>query len=458
MSNNATGVRQRPHAVALTVLATTQLMLVLDGAVVNIALPSMQSDLGLSDSALAWVVNGYVLAGGGLLLLGGRAGDLFGRRRVFIIGMWVFTLASLIGGFATTGELLITTRVLQGVGGALAGPNAVALISTTFPVGPARSRALAVNSAAAGAGTAIGLIAGGLLTDAFSWRAVMLVNVPFGAAVLLSARRVLSESDPQHGAFDLLGAVLGSAGLGALVLGISLHGDPLALGLSVVTLTGFLWRQARTPRPLLPLRLFRDRDRSSAYLVILLVGGSLSLTYFLSLHVQHVMGYSPVRAGLAFLPFAAGIAGGSWLAARSAGRFAPRVVTGTGLLLAVAGALSYRTFDADSAYLSDLLVPMLVWSTGMGMTFVPMTATVLSRVPEPDTGIASAVMGTMQQVGGAVGLAVLVAVATAVQGGSVSTDAEVRGYAAAYTTSLVLLLLAMAVTLTIRRPHEGRQQ
>lgn len=469
--------RARP-GLALVVLATTQLMFVLDGAVVNIALPSMQSALAFADGDLAWVVNGYVLAFGGLLLLGGRAADLYGGRRVFLLGVGAFTLASLAGGFATSGELLVATRVLQGAGAAVASPAALALVSTTFEAGPARTKALAVFSAAAGAGTAVGLIAGGLLTDVFSWRGVMFVNVPIGVAVLVATPRVLAESPRQRDPIDVLGAVLGSAGLAAAVYAIARAGDPrqelgdpvtlTCAGLAIAALVAFGWRQARVPYPILPLRLFRDRDRTCAYVVVLLVGGSLSLTYFLSLHVQHVLGYGPLRAGLAFLPFAVGIAFGSWLAARAAGRLPARAVTGIGLLLAVVGALFYRHFTADSSYAGDLLGPMLVWSTGMGMTFVPMTATVLAKVPSREAGIASAVIGTVQQIGGAVGLAVLAAISTAAQDERLpaaarelarartegdrdtvvrALDAMVHGYGAAYTASLLLLVIAGFVVL-----------
>ncbi|BEP13984.1 MFS transporter [Acidothermaceae bacterium B102] len=470
--------RTRSRA-ALTVLAATQFMLVLDGAVVNVALPSMQSALRLSDAGLAWVVNGYTLTFGGLLLVGGRAGDLLGRRRVFALGLGVFTLASLAGGVASTGWLLVASRVVQGAGAALAAPNATALVSTTYEHAQARARAFSIMATASGCGTAVGLVAGGILTQLFSWRGVMLVNVPIGAVALIATPRVLPESGPRTGQMDWGSAILGTAGLAALVYSLTRVGDPTlgwtdGLGLSCLGLAGaslatFVQRQMRSAQPLLPPGLFRSRQRSAAFLAVLLVGASLSVTYFLSLYVQQVLQYRPVLAGLAFLPFALGIAGGAWAASRMVHRLPAQVVAGLGMALAIIGVEMYRGFSAHSTYNHDLLPAMLVWATGMGGTLLPLTLIVLRDVRPDEAGVASAVSGTMQQVGGAVGLALLLTLASSKTGGfsgatralavaqkeadgvgvARALEALTRGYATAYTASLILLVAALAVILAV---------
>jgi EmrB/QacA subfamily drug resistance transporter len=410
----------RHLGLALVVIATAQLMVILDASIVNIALPSIQSALDFTPTNLTWVINGYTLAFGGLLLLGGRAGDLFGRRRVFIFGILLFTVASLLCGLATTEGFLIAARVLQGAGAAVASPTALSLVTTTFPEGPPRNRAFAVYAAMSGAGAAVGLIAGGLLTDYLSWRWVFFVNIPIGAFIALVAPRVLGESERVHGRIDWLGALTGTAGLTLLVYGITRTGvagwsDPLTIGCFVVSaliLAVFVLIEANHEHPIMPLHLFRNRNRTGTYVVMLVVGAALFASfYFLSLFVQGVLGYSPVKAGVSFLPFTVGIVLGAGLASQLTPRAAPRVLVSVGLLMATAGMLLNSQLDTSSTYLTGLLPPMILTSIGMGLVFVPLTLTAVSGVQHDESGIASALLNTVQQVGGSLGLAVLATIA-----------------------------------------------
>ena len=310
------GAAPRRLGLALAVIATAQLMVVLDATIVNVAVPHIQTALGFSGTNLEWVVNAYALAFGGLLLLGGRSGDLLGRRRVFIAGILVFTLASLLGGFATDQEWLLTARVLQGIGGAFAAPTALSLIAVTFPEGPPRNRAMGVYAGMSVAGGAVGLLASGVLLTYLNWRWVFFVNVPIGLAVALLAPRVLGESERQRGRFDLPGAITGSLGLAALVYGLSSAattpngvshwGDTkviVSLVAAAVLLVAFGFIEVRSKYALLPIRVLRSRDRSGAYLVSLCVGTALfGMFFFLTLFVQNVLGYSPLRTGVAYLP------------------------------------------------------------------------------------------------------------------------------------------------------------
>jgi EmrB/QacA subfamily drug resistance transporter len=475
-----TGAPQAPArlGLALFVIAMAQLMIVLDASIVTIALPSIQTALDFSGANLAWVVNGYTLAFGGLLLLGGRAGDLFGRRRVFIAGILLFTVASLLGGFAQGEASLIAARVLQGAGAAIASPTALSLITTTFPEGAARTRAMAVYAAMSGAGAAVGLIAGGLLTDYLDWRWTLWVNVPIGLVVAFVAPRVLAESEREPGRIDLPGAITGTLGLTLLVYGITRAseegwGEPLTVACfvaSAVVLALFLAIEARSDHAIMPLRLFDDRNRSGSYAAMLLVGASIfAMFYFLSLFVQQVLGYSPIRAGVAFLPFTVGIVLGAGIASQLATRFAPRVLAGTGLVMAIVGMALFTLLEPDSSYAGGLLGPMLVMSIGMGLTFVPLTLTAVSGVAREDSGIASALLNTAQQVGGSLGLAILATVSASradallpeadvaflqgVQSQDLAlvaraADALTEGYARAFLVGTAMLVVALVLTVT----------
>ncbi|MFG3259201.1 MFS transporter [Streptomyces sp. NPDC048172] len=399
---------------ALLVIAAAQLVVVVDATITNIALPSIQNDLHVSDADLAWVVNAYALAFGGLLLLGGRAGDLFGRRRVFRLGIAVFTLASLLGGLAPGAGALIGARVLQGAGAALAAPSALALITTTFPAGGPRNRAMGVYAAMGGVGGTIGMLLGGALTGV-DWRWVFFINIPIGV-LILAGSRTLAEAERHPGRLDVPGAVTGTGGLVALVHGITRGGEHgwgdgltlLSFGAALVLLAVFLRLQARSAHPMMPLRLLRDRNRSGSYATMLFMGGGMfAMFYFLTLYMQLVLGYSPVEAGFASMPFSIGMAAAAGLSSRLSGRVAPRAVAGPGLLIAALGLFWFSTLGADASYATELMPAAFVTALGLGAGFVPMTLGAVSGVAPSDTGISSAVLNTAQQIGGAVGLAAL---------------------------------------------------
>ena len=412
----------RPRlGLALLVIATAQLMVVLDATIVNVALPHIQRALGFSGSGLEWVVNAYALAFGGLLLLGGRSGDLLGRRRMFVGGLLLFSAASLAGGFATSQAWLLAARAAQGAGAAVTAATALALIATTFPEGRPRNRAMGVYAAMSVAGGAIGLLAGGLLTTYASWRWVLFVNVPIGLVAALAAPRVLSESARQRGQFDLPGAITGTGGLVALVYGltsaattpngVSHWGDAkvvASLAASALLLAAFAVIEARSKKPLLPLHLLADRDRTGANLVMLCVGTAIfGMFFFLTVFMQSVWGYSALKTGVAYLPLTGAILVSSGAAAQLVSRVGARPLLLTGAP-AVAGGLYWLSrLSEHSSYSGAVLGPMLVIAFGLGLLFVPLTLVAMSRVADEETGVASSLRNTGQQVGGALGLAVL---------------------------------------------------
>ncbi|MEU6226848.1 MFS transporter [Streptomyces sp. NPDC047042] len=408
------------QGLALTVLATAQLMIILDSTIMNIALPSLQEDLGIDSGRLAWVVTAYVLAFGGLLLIGGRAGDIFGRRRVFRAGLTVFTLASLVGGLAPNETVLIAARALQGAAGAVVAPSTLALIVATFAEGPARRRAMGVYGSMNGVGSTLGLLLGGILTASLSWRWVLLVNVPIGVAVL-AGTRLLKDAGHNPGRLDVRGALTGTVGMTSLVYGIARGGeegwgDPLTLGtllLGVVLLGVFLVLQRSTPQPMMPLRLLKDRNRGGVYGAMLLIGaGMFAMYYFLTLYMQQILGWSALRTGVSYLPLSLGMfVAGGFLAPRLAARFPTRAVTGPGLALSVLGVLWLAMLTPDSSYAFHLAPAMLLTSVGLGLCFVPLTIRVVGSVDPRETGIASGVLQTTTQVGGALGLSLLPGIA-----------------------------------------------
>ncbi|HEX8496214.1 MAG TPA: MFS transporter [Actinomycetales bacterium] len=430
---------------ALALISAAQLMVVLDGTIVNIALPQIQIDLGFTPENLSWVVNAYTLAFGGLLLLGGRSGDLLGRRKVFMVGIAVFTFASLLGGLAQGETMLLAARVLQGVGAAIASPTALSLITTTFPAGPARNRAFGVYAAMSGAGAAIGLLLGGVLTES-SWRWTFFVNVPIGILVLVMAPRVLGESAREKGGFDLPGAITATAGLVSLVYGLTHAASTswtdgvtlLTIGAGVVLLAVFLVIESRSTHALMPFRVLASRTRGVSFVAMLVVGaGMFAMFYFLGLYLQQVLGYSPVRSGLAFLPFSFGIVAAAQLASFLITRIDPRWISGPGAVIGAAGMLGMAQLEVDSSYLGDLLPYMILLSVGLGLVFVPLTLTSVTGVAREDSGVASAVLNTMQQVGGSIGLAVLSTVAVA---GANDRFAELAGRTPAVSEQQAALL------------------
>ncbi|MGW7096391.1 MFS transporter [Streptomyces sp. NPDC054874] len=415
-ADTATTDRHR-GGLALLVIASCQLMVVLDVTIVNIALPHMQKDLGFSTENLSWVVNAYTLTFGGLLLLGGRLGDILGRRRVFIFGVLLFVFASLLGGLSQEGWQLLAARSLQGVGGAIASPTALSLITTTFREGPERNRAFGVFAAVSAGGSAIGLLAGGLLVEWLDWRWVLFVNVPIGLLIAFATPRYIPESERRPGHFDIAGALTSTVGMVLLVYGFiraSEDGwtDALTLGsfaVAVVLLAVFITVERGSKQPITPLWMFRDRNRSGSYVMMLsLAAAMFGMFFFLTLFVQNVLDFSPLRAGLAFLPVSAVIAVSAGVASQLLPRWGPKPFMVTGALLAAAGLGWLTLTDVHSSYLGSILGPMLVFGFGMGMQFVSLTLMAVSGVAPKEAGAASGILNATQQVGGSLGLSILV--------------------------------------------------
>src|SRR5215831_13089284 len=417
-SDSAAGRPDR-HGRTLALVLCAQLMIVLDLTVVNIALPSIARGLHFSAPSLAWVLNAYSLTFGGLLLLGGRASDILGRRRMFVAGIAVFTAASLAGGLATSAAWLLAARAVQGAGGAIASPAVLATIISGFPEGRERTRALGIFTAVMMGGASLGLVLGGMITEWATWRWVLFVNVPIGAAVLVAAPRVLAESDRRPGRFDVAGALTSTAGMSALVYAFiraASNGwtDRLTLtafAAAAALLTAFVVNEIRSPQPITPLRLFADRSRSASYVArLLLVAGMFGMFFFLTQYVQEILKFSPLRAGVAFVPLTGALFAVSRLAPWLVARFGPKPLMVAGLLPVVAGMTWLTRIAPGTDYLQGILGPMLLLGTGMGVTFVPLTMASLAGVRPEDSGSASSMVNVTQQVGGALGLAILVTV------------------------------------------------
>uniref|UniRef100_A0AAU3GSB8 MFS transporter n=1 Tax=Streptomyces sp. NBC_01401 TaxID=2903854 RepID=A0AAU3GSB8_9ACTN len=443
------------HARWLLVVAlTVQFLVSLDMSVVNVALPDIRSDLGFGGDGLLWVVNAYALAFGGLLMLGGRLADLAGPRRVLTAGLALFGLASLAGGLAWSPGSLVTARAVQGVGAAALAPVAFALITLAFPAGPARSRALGLWGMAGAAGGAVGVLAGGGLTDAAGWRSVMLVNVPIVVFALAAAAR----SGPVGGQrrtsarLDVAGALLATAGTTLLVLGLvrtSQDGWGSATTLTVmaaavILLGGFIAVELRTASPLLRPGLLKGRPVLTANLFcLLLASAQFGAFYFVSLYMQLVLGFGPTAAGFAFLPFCVGIVVGSVLATRAVAALGIRRLMALGATLAALGMGWFAaTATFDGGFLSSILGPSLLCSLGIGLCFVPLGTAATTDVPPGDTGMASGLLNSSRQVGGSLGLAVLVTVAAQVTGGGTGLTELSSGYAAAFRVAAGLLAAA----------------
>jgi EmrB/QacA subfamily drug resistance transporter len=402
----------------LVLVCIAQFMVVLDATITNVALPSIQADLDFSQNSLQWVINGYTLVFGGFLLLGGRASDLFGRRRLFLTGVVIFSFASLANGLAQSGEMLIVFRALQGLGAALVSPAALSIITTTFAEGEERAKALGVWSAIAVSGAAFGLLLGGVLTDLLTWEWIFFVNVPIGiAAFVLSTRYVPESVAPDRpDTVDLPGAVSVTAGLMLLVYAIVEAqnygwGSARTLGLgaaAVALLVAFVVIELRSSAPLIRMSIFRSRNISGANSIMLLVmGGMFAFFFLVSLYLQQVLDYSPLEAGLAFLPFTAGIIVGAGLSGALARRIPVHYIAIIGMALAVLGLMLLRGAGVDGSYLGNLLPAIIPMSIGMGMTFLPLTLVATTGVSASDAGLASGLFNTSQQVGGALGLAIL---------------------------------------------------
>ena len=440
----------RHLGLALFVIATAQLMIVLDSTIVNVALPHIQRALGFSGSGLEWVVTAYALSFGSFLLLGGRLGDIFGRRRIFIIGVLVFSVGSFLGGFATSQTWLLSARVFQGFGGALAAPTALALIATTFPMGQSRNRALGVYAGMSGAGGAIGLLLGGILTSYVSWRWVLFVNVPIGAMVVALAPLALAHTEKVRRRLDVPGVITSSGGLALLVYGlthaaagqngVSHWSDATtiaSLAGSAILLVAFALIERRSSHAELPLHLLSSRRRSGAYVMMLLVGTALfSVFFFLTLYVQTVWGYSAIRAGVAWLPFPVVLIAVNLIVARFlVTRVGVRPMLLIGPLLSGIGFAWLSRLSETGNYWSNMLAPSLVVSVGMGLLFVPLTLMVVSHVDNREQGAASGLLNTAQQIGGAIGLAAIGTIAWTSVASSVTSQLTAAGAASGAASS-----------------------
>lgn len=451
---------------AIVVLSALQLMVVLDGTVVNLALARLQGDLGLSDSGRTWVVTSYALAFGGLMLLGGRLGDTFGRKRMFMAGVAVFTLASLIAGLATTDVTLIAARVLQGAGAAVASPTAFALVATTFAPGPVRNQAFAIFAMMTGLGSVSGLLLGGALTE-ISWRWIFLVNLPIGLLILYMARTALPESQGPRRSLDVPGAMLTTAGCTAVVYGLQ-HGAEtgwesnsvlFALILGVVLLVTFLFVERTAENPLLPFSLFRERDRVATFVAIMIAGAiTMCMAVFIALFVQDVLLFSPLQAGLSFVPFAFALGISAQIASKLAIRIQPRWLIATGGLMVAAGLAYASTMDNSSVYFPDLLIPIVVVGSGIGMSVVPLTLCAVAGVRSSEIGPLTAIALVAQTLGGALGLGAVGALATArtlslggVTGpASAMNESQLEALGSGYMFALLLsALLAVALAVIV---------
>jgi EmrB/QacA subfamily drug resistance transporter len=445
----------------LVIACLAQFMVVLDATIVNVALPSIQRGLHFSPSSLQWVVNAYTLIFGGFLLLGGRAGDLMGRKRLFMIGVALFSGASLLNGLAQSSGMLIVGRGLQGLGGALLSPAALSIITTTFTEQSERTKALGVWSAIAAGGGAVGLILGGALTQLASWPWIFIVNVPVGIATLLATLRFVPESRAhlEHRTFDLAGAVTVTSGLVVLVYAIVKAqsygwGSGRTVGLiaaSLLLLAAFVAVERRSKAPLIRLDIFRVKTLTVANVVLLLVASGLfGMFFFASLYVQEILGYSPLKAGLAFLPVTGGIVVGAGIAQQLIRRAGVRNVSVVGIALATAGLVLLAGVPVHGTYAADLLPGLVTMSIGMGLTFVPITLMATGGVADNDAGLASGLFNTAQQVGGSLGLAILSTLAASrttnllsgLHGAALSaasTAAKVSGYHVAFIAAAVML-------------------
>jgi EmrB/QacA subfamily drug resistance transporter len=450
--------------VILVLICLAQFMVVLDATIVNVALPSIQKDLGLSEANLQWIVNAYTLVFGGFLLLGGRAGDLLGRKRLFLIGLVIFTSASLLNGLSSSSGQLIGFRALQGLGAALISPAALSIISTTFAEGKERARALGVWAAIAIGGSAFGLVLGGWLTQSFSWPWIFFVNVPVGVFAFLATFRLVPESKDEHAhqGYDIAGAVTVTGGLMTLVYAIVKAetkgwGSTTTIGLflvAVALLASFVVIERRSKEPLVRLSIFRTRSLLTANLTMFLVAtGMFAMFFFITLYLQKVLLYHPLKAGLSVLPFTGGIMVSAGLASGLAPRLGVRPVAAVGMVLTAIGMLLFARMPVGGAYVTDVLPGMLVASLGLGAVFMPLTLVATTGLEDEDQGLASGLFNTSQQIGGALGLAILSTLAAAETHGG-AKSALVHGFHYAFAGAAVFVIGGLVVMLALLRKRD----
>jgi EmrB/QacA subfamily drug resistance transporter len=458
---------ERRRWIALALLCVAQFMVVLDASIVNVALPTIGSALHFSQDNLSWVVNAYVLTFGGFLLLGGRMADLLGRRRVFMGGLILFALASLAGGLATNDSQLIAARAVQGLGAAILSPAALSIVTTTFRDGAERNKALGVWGAVAGSGGAAGVLLGGVLTSGLGWEWVLWVNTPIGLAAAAIAPILLGESreESRTRTFDVAGSVSVTAALSVLVYALvdatnagwgSLQTIGL-LGLSALLLATFVAIELRSRDPVVPFSIFRSRTITGANAVGLLIGASLfSMFFFISLYMQQVLGYSAIHAGLSYLPLAITIVISAGIASQLTTRIGFKPVLATGMAFIGAGLVWWSQVSVGGSFLSDILGPSLLAAVGLGFAFVPNTIAAVSGVPDREAGLASGLINTSQQVGGALGLAVLSTIANSVTGSAHDPAALTDGFQSAFLAGAGIAALGVAATLLLIRSRDSR--
>jgi EmrB/QacA subfamily drug resistance transporter len=453
--------------IALALLCVAQFVVVLDASIVNVALPTIGEALDFSEGNLPWVVNAYVLTFGGFLLLGGRLADLLGRRRVFMAGLVLFAIASLAGGLASNSGQLIAARAVQGLGAAILSPAALSIVATTFRDGAERNKALGIWGAVAGSGGAAGVLLGGVLTETLGWEWVLWVNVPIGIAAAAIAPSLIAETraegEVRH--FDVAGAATITLGLSALVFALldaesAGWGSAQTIGTliaSALLLGAFVVIERRSRAPLVPFSIFRVRTITGANVVGVLVGASLfSMFFFISLYMQQVLGYSPIKAGLAYLPLAVSIIISAGIASQLVTKVGFKPILAGGMVLIALGLVWFTQISVDGTYLADILGPSLLAGIGLGFSFVPVTIAAVSGIADREQGLASGLINTSQQVGGALGLAILAAVANGIIGSSRDPATLVEGFQSAFAVGAGFAILGLIATLVLIRTSDSR--
>jgi EmrB/QacA subfamily drug resistance transporter len=465
---NDQAAAERTKWLALALLASAQFVVVLDASITNVALPSIGRDLEISQESLSWIVNAYTLTFGGFLLLGGRLADLLGRRRVFMAGIVLFGIASLAGGLARNAEWLIAARAVQGLGAAIVSPAALSIVTTTFREGSERNKALGIWGAVAGSGGAVGVLLGGILTDLLSWPWVLYVNVPIAAVAAFLAPRLLTESRDEVAdrTFDVAGAFTVTAGLALFVYamveaesaGWGSTQTIVLLAIALVLLAAFVLIELRQRAPLVPFGIFRNRTLTGSNVVGLLIGMALfSMFFFVSLYMQNVLGYDALKTGFAYLPLALTIIFAAGAASQLVTKVGFKPVLVFGLLLVATGLLWFSRVSADGSYVGDILFPSIIAGAGLGFSFVPVTIGAVTGTRPDEAGLASGLINTNQQVGGALGLAILSSVAFAnVPEGPPNPVALAEGFGDAFLVGAGFALLGVVLALTVIRTADSR--